>query len=107
MKCTTNCAQFSLYKYRGALTLGVRMDKCVATCPSGTIADPSTMECVTRCPNLYYYKMENRNTDPKCTDNCTTGYEYSLSSNTTDYISNYLNSISIAMKILNSNLIFM
>ena len=76
MKCTSNCAQFSLFYYRGASALGSRMDKCVSVCPSGLIADPSTSWCVSRCPTNWYFKLENRNSNPLCTNNCTTGYEY-------------------------------
>jgi hypothetical protein len=76
MKCTASCTQFGLYYYKGASALGATMNKCVSVCPSGTIADPSIMWCVTRCSANWYYKLENRSTDPKCTNNCTSGYEY-------------------------------
>ena len=78
MKCTSSCSQFSLYHYNATAAFGKYMAKCVDKCPSGLIAHAATMWCVTRCPGGYFLKLENRDTDPQCTDNCTTGYEYSL-----------------------------
>lgn len=78
MKCTSNCALFGLYKYDAANSNGATARYCVANCPSGLIADPSTDKCVPRCPDNWYYVIENRDSDPKCTDNCTSGYEYDL-----------------------------
>lgn len=76
MKCTRNCAQWGLYYYRSALSFSKTMNRCVSKCPSGLIADPNTMWCVSRCPPspLSFLMLENRDTDPKCTTNCPTGW---------------------------------
>lgn len=78
MKCTADCTQFSLYYYSGGSALGATMRSCLSACPSGTIANPYTSWCVSRCPTSYYYKLENRNSTPECTNNCPTGYESDL-----------------------------
>ena len=71
MTCLTDCTTQSQYKY----TFGASRT-CEDTCPNGYIADPSTGSCVSVCPSSWYLKLEDRDTNPTCTQNCTTGFAY-------------------------------
>lgn len=64
MKCTSDCAAQDQYKYAGATYA------CVDVCPAGLFKDPSTGYCKQKCPTNYYLEIENRTTDPICTDTC-------------------------------------
>ena len=69
MKCTDDCLSLGQYKYDGALR------SCETVCPGGLFRDPSSEKCVQKCPTNYYLEIDQRDTNPYCTDTCT-DWEY-------------------------------
>jgi proprotein convertase subtilisin/kexin type 5 len=56
MTCTSSCSNFGLFNYQG----GTSTWTCLAKCPNGLIADPSTSSCVIVCPSttiMYFWQL--------------------------------------------------